>query len=152
MATIEVTEEQKKAIVKSAETCGLSVGDFLTHAIEVIYGSFKVVESLSNKKENPPPASPKYHVRVGDKNYEANSARQMLLKIVSGIGPIRILSVYRGYGLKTSLDKDDNEKRYTKVMDGKNCLYLYTHMSANDIWKRIEKFASLLKLNVVREE
>jgi hypothetical protein len=97
------------------------------------------------------PSVPKYSVKIDGVTYQAKSGRNLWIKVVEGIGPLKILGTYRGYLLRTNLSPEDNKRYFTQIVDGKNNLYLYTNMSLGSIWGSIEKVASSLKLKMEKE-
>jgi hypothetical protein len=156
MPFIEVTEEQNKILCDLANQKNLSIGDFLTKIITVIGGSLRIVKYI--QEQNQPmenSESKNICITIGGILYQAKTYRKLFINVIEGIGPLKILNVYDGNILKTSLEPEDiptTYTKYTKIKDGRNYLYLYTNKSKKDILDAINKFCELLNLKVEMEK
>jgi hypothetical protein len=156
MKNIELSDEQYEGIESVAKSLELSITDLILRGVKactLLLDLFPEENSLKVPIKNVPVDNPileesKYKVTIAGVPYTANTLKELLLAVVTGLGPKKIFVSYTGRSnlIKATLEKDDRLEFFTKVTEDKHTFYIHTHMSEEGCFKRIQDIAECLNL------
>jgi hypothetical protein len=160
MKKVELSDEQYEGIESVSKSLGLSMVDLILRGVKactLLLDLFpeevpKVVqENKPDEKEEP--EEHKYKVTIAGVLYSANTLKELLLAVVTGIGPKKIFVSYTGRSslIKAALEKDDRAEFFTEITEDRHKFYIQTHMSEETCWKRIQGIAEGLSLEWGKE-
>jgi hypothetical protein len=156
MKSVELSEEQYNGIENVAKSLKLSIQDLILRGVKactLLLDLFPEESPLKETAQETPvikPEEPKYIVMIAGTYYTGNTLKELLVAVVTGLGPKKIFVCHTGKLLKSALDKEDRPEFFTEITENKHTFYIRTHLSEDACFKRIQEIAECLNLEWAR--
>jgi hypothetical protein len=158
MKNVELSEEQYEGVENVAKSLGLSMVELILRGVKactLLLDLFPEEIPLKETTQEAPvakPEEPKYLVTIAGKYYSANTLKELLVAVVTGLGPKKIFVCHTGKSnlLKVALEKEDRPEFFTEITEDKHKFYIRTHLSEDACFKRIQEIAECLNLEWAR--
>ena len=156
MKKVELSDEQYEGIESVSKSLGLSMVGLILRGVKactLLLDLFPEESSLKETAQETPvvkPEEPKYIVMIAGTHYTGNTLKELLIAVVTGLGPKKIFVSHTGKLLKSTLDKEDRPEFFTEITENKHTFYIRTHLSEDACFKRIQEIAECLNLECAR--